>query len=113
MSVLPADLGDEKESELERVSVPLTTADVTSIVEPSAKPVVVTEQEVMLATAAAIGTPLPRLRTRSNPFSAVIAGWHRLAAAVAVKPVEAKRHYPARTRSYYEDSIVARESGRL
>jgi hypothetical protein len=67
----------------------------------AAAPVLITEHQVMFATAVA-AAPRPRLVTF----------WRRLAQSLGVER-EPRRHYPPRRASYFERAAISREMERL
>ncbi|MGV9801537.1 hypothetical protein ACWDTP_26165 [Mycobacterium sp. NPDC003449] len=88
----------------------MTVSKATSVVKPSTAtttPVLITETEVRLGTAAALAPPRRRFG-RPHPVSSTLARWHARAAE--------RRHLhhdqPSRLR-YLEDSLMSREMDRL
>lgn len=73
-------------------------------------PVLVTEQQVMLASAIAVSTSASRRRMR--PFQALAHGLHRV---VTWSPDVPRRNHDnaRRTPSWYSDALMAREMYRL
>jgi len=72
--------------------------------------VVITEQQVLLSTAAAV--PLPSTKPRRG----VIAALHALFVRTSEEPVSDHvrlRHYPPRRDEFLEDAAMAREMRRL
>jgi hypothetical protein len=102
MSVTPAELGKNEDKDAEPTAAGTASDEL----------VLVTEQEVIFATAAAAGVP-PATRQWVNPVHLLATGVRSLLAWSRPDPWPAKRHYPARSRSYYDSSIDGRERGRL
>jgi hypothetical protein len=73
----------------------------------SQPPVVITEQEVALSTAAAV--PLPRTKPTRGVIDALRAMF--LSSSEDVRP--ARRHYPPRRDAFLEQAAMAREMHRL
>lgn len=79
---------------------------------PLAEPVLITERQVLLASAIARRTqrPTPGLRSRLTEF------WHRLVLAANLAPEmehQPPRRYPPRRLPYFERAAMAREMDRL
>ncbi|GLE51491.1 hypothetical protein [Mycobacterium montefiorense] len=75
---------------------------------PASEPVLVTECQVMFATAAALGAPRPFAAPR--PWLHTL--WHRLLSSVSTE--RPPRHqYPPLRSSYWERAATAREMDRL
>ena len=78
--------------------------------------VLVTEQEVLFSTAAAVALPPARTRRWSYPVAVVGAAVGAIFAALErpEKPEKprARRHYPKRI-GYLENALMSREMGRL
>jgi hypothetical protein len=70
-------------------------------------PVVITEQEVALSTAAAV--PLPRRK----PTPRVIAALRAMFLSSPADAQPARRHYPPRRDAFLEQAAMAREMHRL
>ena len=73
----------------------------------SQPPVVITEQEVLFSTAAAV--PLPR----TKPISRVIAGLRVMFLSSSESPRPPRHHYPPRFYGFLEDAAMEREMHRL
>ena len=89
-----------QQEELERLATP---------------PVLVTEQQVRLSTAAAAGS-LPRTETAhglTDAFRRVVSALHGIFVAPAAQQRPHRGSVPPRSRSYYESSLVSRERMRL
>jgi hypothetical protein len=74
--------------------------------------VLITEQEVLLGSAAATSAPLP-LRQRANPFLAVFRGLHRVVTWEPGGTEDRHRKHPTRTPDWYSDALMAREMRHL
>jgi hypothetical protein len=88
----PPDVVEEPEHVIETVSRP---------------PVVITEQQVALSTAAAV--PLPR----AKPTRGVIAALRAMFLSSSGDAPAAPRHYPPRRDAFLEDAAMERETHRL
>jgi hypothetical protein len=93
-------------------STPHEMADAVTVVEPVSEevtqtPVLITEQEVVFSTAAAV--PVRPTKTRRG-LTAVLRGIFVNPTASAEKP---RRHYPPRRNSVLEHAAMAREMHRL
>lgn len=88
----PQDVGQDPEQVIERVSQP---------------PVVITEQEVVFSTAAAV--PLPR----TKPSRRVIAALRAMFLSSAKDERPSPRHYPPRRDAFLEEAAMRREMHRL
>lgn len=77
-------------------------------------PVLITEQEVLFGTAAAL-PPQPAKRVWWWVPAKRVWGWAPAVARVfaASQPRPTRRHYPSRSASYLESSLIAREGYRL
>ncbi|MEZ0354372.1 hypothetical protein [Mycobacterium sp. pR1184] len=71
-------------------------------------PVLITERQVVFATAAVVADPRPRTAPRPWPTTL----WQRLIMSVSVEH-EPCRHYPPRRTRYFEQAAMAREMERL
>jgi len=77
-------------------------------------PVLVTEQEVVFSTSAAVS--LPRTKTTrwlTEATRVVAATLRRMFMTPTARPRPARRHYPPRSSSYLEHALMAREMHRL
>jgi hypothetical protein len=83
-------------------------AEGQSLATAPAEPVLVTEGQVMFATAAALGASRPS--TAARPWIGTL--WHRLVRGVSVER-QPRRRYPPRRLSYFEQAATAREMDRL
>jgi hypothetical protein len=74
-----------------------------------AAPVLITEQQVLFSTAAAVTPPRPRYLLGGAPraFSSAMTWWRTRGERRAERP-----HYPARM-NFLEDSLMSREMDRL
>lgn len=84
------------------------TSPVTSVPTSTETQALITEQQVLFSTAAAL--PPAKTRLWSDTVQAV-KGWLRATFAASEKP-PARRHYPTR-RAYLENSLMSREMDRL
>jgi hypothetical protein len=94
------------------ISAPHEMPDTVAVVEPVTEevtqtPVLITEQEVVLSTAAAVRV---RPANARRGLIAVLRGIFVNSTANAEKP---RRHYPPRRDSYLEHAAMAREMYRL
>jgi hypothetical protein len=94
------------------ISAPHGMPDAVAAVEPvteevTQKPVLITEQEVVFSTAAAVRV---RPANAHRGLIAVLRGIFVNSTATAEKP---RRHYPPRRHSYLEHAAMAREMHRL
>lgn len=94
------------------MSAPHGMPDTVAAVEPvteevTQKPVLITEQEVVFSTAAAVRV---RPANAHRGLIAVLRGIFVNSTATAEKP---RRHYPPRRHSYLEHAAMAREMHRL
>ena len=94
------------------ISAPDELPDAVAAVEPvteevTQKPVLITEQEVVFSTAAAV---LVRPAKTRRGLTSVLRGIFVNSTANAEKP---RRHYPPRRDSYLEHAAMAREMHRL
>ncbi|SOX56782.1 hypothetical protein MAAFP003_5493 [Mycobacterium ahvazicum] len=85
-----------------------TTAPTQARHSATPDPVLVTERQLMFATAAAVAGPHPR--TAPRPWFTTL--WQQLVRGVSVEH-EPRRHYPPRRMSYFEQAATAREMDRL
>ncbi|MEE6136162.1 hypothetical protein SKC41_07405 [Mycobacterium sp. 050128] len=74
------------------------------------EPVLITERQVMFATAAAVAGARPHPAPRPRPWLTTF--WQRLVLSVSIEH-EPRRHYPPRRMSYFEQAATAREMDRL
>ena len=80
----------------------------------AAAPVLVTEQQVLLSTAAAGAGPAPTpARGLTDAFRGAVAALHGIFAAPTTQIRPGRRVVPPRSRSYYESSLMSRELFRL
>jgi hypothetical protein len=86
------------------------TSPVTSVANSTAAQVLITEQQVLLSTAAAVALPPAKTRRWSYPIEAVSAALRAMFAASEKPP--ARRHYPKR-HGYLENALMSREMDRL
>jgi len=80
----------------------------------SPTPALITEQEVLFSTAAAV--PLPRTKSShrlTDAIHVVAAAIRQIFVASTPNPRPARRNYPVRCDSYLEHSRMAREMYRL
>jgi hypothetical protein len=94
------------------ISAPHRTPDAVAAAEPvtdevTQTPVLITEQQVVLSTAAAVRT---RPATTRRGWSAVLRGIFVNTTAKAEKP---RRHYPPRRDRFQEHAAMAREMHRM
>ena len=83
---------------------------VTSVTNTTEAPALITEQQVLFSTAAAVAPPPAKTRRWSYPVQAVSAALRAMFAASEKPP--ARRHYPKRHR-YLENALMSREMDRL
>jgi hypothetical protein len=89
------------------------TDDVWESAEPSRTPILVTEQEVVFSTSAAVSLPRRKTTRRLTDAIRVVAATLRcMFLTSTARPRPARRHYPPRS-SYLEDALMAREMHRL
>lgn len=74
---------------------------------PSRPAVVITEQEVLFSTAAAVS--MPRTKANRGPIAAIQAMFRRAPADEVREP----RHYPPRRTEFLEQAAMSREMRRL
>jgi hypothetical protein len=86
------------------------TSPVTSVANSTEAQVLITEQQVLLSTAAAVALPPAKTRRWSYPIEAVSAALRAMFAASEKPP--ARRHYPKR-HGYLENALMSREMDRL
>jgi hypothetical protein len=80
--------------------------------EPSRAPILVTEQEVVFSTWAAVSLPRRKTTRRLTDATRVVAAsLRRMFLTSTVRPRPARRHYPPRS-SYFEHALMAREMHR-
>jgi hypothetical protein len=96
---------------------PETLASVAPDTESSPKagaaaPILITEQEVALSTAAAVPLRPTRIRRGAAAISAALAALRRMSEALTPDVREPRRHYPRRY-EFLERSCMAREMERL
>ena len=101
-----------------REAPPVTSEPVTSVPNSTESPVLITEQQVLFSTAAAVALPPAKTRRWTDAVRAVAASV-KAAFVTSGDFVTSKdearpkrRHYPPRT-DYLEDSRMAREMYRL
>jgi hypothetical protein len=81
--------------------------------EPSRTPILVTEQEVVFSTSAAVSLPRTKTTRRLTDATRVVAATvRRMFLTSTARPRPARRHYPPRS-SYLEHALMAREMHRL
>jgi hypothetical protein len=80
--------------------------------EPSRTPILVTEQEVVFSTSAAVSLPCTKTTRRMTGATRVVATLRRMFLTSTARPRPARRHYPPRS-SYLEHALMAREMHRL
>ncbi|CAN5575999.1 hypothetical protein BH09ACT7_BH09ACT7_15840 [soil metagenome] len=78
-------------------------------VSESVPPVLITEQQVLFASAASIAVPA-EAPPRINPIRLAVNALREL---IGPQPRAARPHHPARSRSYYDTSLSGRERFRL
>jgi len=86
------------------------TSPVASVRNSTEAQVLVTEQQVLFSTAAAVALPPAKTRRLSDTIAAVGAAVRAIFAAPEKPP--ARRHYPKRL-GYLESALMSREMDRL
>ena len=86
------------------------TSPVTSVPTSTEAHALITEQQVLLSTAAAVALPPAKTRRWSDTVQAVSGALRALFAASEKPP--ARRHYPKRY-GYLENALMSREMDRL
>jgi hypothetical protein len=86
------------------------TSPATSVTNPTEAQALITEQQVLFSTAAAVALPPATTRRWSHPVEAVSAAFRAIFAA-SENPA-ARRHYPKR-HGYLENALMSREMDRL
>jgi hypothetical protein len=86
------------------------TSPVTSATNSTEAQALITEQQVLFSTAAAVALPPAKTRWFSDTIQAVGAALHAIFAASDKPP--ARRHYPNR-KVYLENALMSREMDRL
>jgi hypothetical protein len=86
------------------------TSPVTSVPTSTETQSLITEQQVLFSTAAAVALPPAKTRRWSDTVQAVSRVLHAMFAASEKPP--ARRHYPKR-HAYLEDALMSREMNRL
>ena len=81
--------------------------DPEHVIDAAGAPILITEQQVALSTAAAIALP------RTKPIRAVIAAVHAMFSSSRADARPARHHYPPRRESFLEQAAIAREMRRL
>ena len=81
--------------------------------ELSPTPILITEQEVVFSTSAAVSLPRTKTTHRLTDATGVAATLRRMFLASTARPRPARRHYPPRSGSYLERALMAREMHRL
>jgi hypothetical protein len=82
--------------------------------ELSPTPILITEQEVVFSTSAAVSLPRTKTIRRLTDATGVVAATLRqMFLASTARPRPARRHYPPRSGSYLEHGLMAREMHRL
>ncbi|CAN5796136.1 hypothetical protein BH10ACT9_BH10ACT9_53280 [soil metagenome] len=74
--------------------------------------VLITEQQVLLGSAAANSAPLP-LRRRANPLLAVVRGLHRVVTWEPGGTEDRHQKHATKTPDWYSDALMAREMRHL
>jgi hypothetical protein len=89
------------------------TDGVRESAEPSPTPILVTEQEVVFSTSAAVSSLRTKTTRRLTDATRVVAATlRRMFLTSTAHPRPARRHYPPRS-SYLEHALMAREMHRL
>ena len=86
------------------------TSPVTSVPTSTETQALITEQQVLFSTAAAVALPPAKTRRWSDTVQAVTGALHAMFAASEKPP--ARRHYPKRY-GYLENALMSREMDRL
>jgi hypothetical protein len=86
------------------------TSPVTSVTNSTEAQTLITEQQVLFSTAAAVALPPAKTRRWSYRIQAVSAALGAMFAASEKPP--ARRHYPKR-HAYLENALMSREMDRL
>ncbi len=86
------------------------TSPVTSVPTSTETQALITEQQVLFSTAAAVALPPVKTRWWSDTVHAVSGALHAVFAASEKPP--ARRHYPKRY-DYLENALMSREMDRL
>ena len=86
------------------------TSPVATDTNSAAAQVLVTEQQVLFSTAAAVALPPAKTRRLSDPVVAVAAAVRAIFSAPEMP--RGRRHYPKRI-GYIETALMSREMGRL
>ena len=101
---------DQRKLEDRGEAPPVTSQPVATVANSAEAQVLVTEQQVLFSTAAAVALPPAKTRRWSYPVQAVSAALRAMFAASEKPP--ARRHYPKR-HGYLENALMSREMGRL
>jgi hypothetical protein len=113
MTVTSTELGDDTNNVLhDQVPAAELLRRPSSAQADTSTQVLITEQQVLLGSVAAISAPLP-LRHRANPFLAVVRGLHRVATWEPGGPEDRHQKHAARTPDWYSDALMAREMRHL
>jgi hypothetical protein len=82
--------------------------------ELSMPPILVTEQEVVFSSSAAVSLPRTKTTRRlTDATRVVVANLRRIFLTSTARPRPARRHYPPRSNGYLEHALMAREMHRL
>jgi hypothetical protein len=93
--------------------VPSLTDGAGEGTELSPTPILITEQEVVFGTSAAVSLPRTKTTRRLTDVTrVVVANLRRIFLTSAARPRPARRHYPPRY-SFLEHALMAREMHRL
>jgi hypothetical protein len=93
-------------------TAPAATDGAGTPANPSRTPIVITEHEVALSTAAAAALPSTATTRRWGDGPRFVATLRRMLLTATSSPPPARRHYPARY-SYLERAVMGREMDRL
>lgn len=120
MSLLPAapaatsDVGEGLDRTSDGVVVPSLTDGAGESTELSPTPILITEQEVVFGTSAAVSLPRTKTTRRlTDATRVVVANLRRTFLTSTARPRPARRHYPPRSNGYLEHALMAREMHRL
>ena len=94
-----------------REAPPVTSQPVTSVTNSTEAQVLVTEQQVLFSTAAAVALPPAKIRRFGDTIHQAVSAAVRAIFAAPEKP-PARRHYPKRL-GFLESALMSREMDRL
>jgi hypothetical protein len=111
LSIPSARASDPSEVPIRRDEVAPEARAASTEVSPA--PVLVTEEQVLFSTAAAVALPRPKSHRFLRAFHVVAGALRHDFATTAERPHRERRHYPPRSSSYFDRSATARAMYRL